>query len=766
MLNHNLFYKLLIIFIAIIALLAPQLRTGSLAVTPESFKTAWGVAGISALFVFWILTNGLNYKTIIVNSPFYYPILGFLTWCFISLSWSIDGFLAAVQLASFVSVALLFFIIVNTFRDEKSIKQLLFLLVITSVLVSVLGLLQYYYPDNRNIQTFIRQAVRPAATFGNKNMAIHFRAQKLSNIIFFTSTTVICSWFLIHSSTRAGWLSVSVELLFLISFLIYDRIKNKNNPFILKTQDNNSAIVLIPLIIGLFFTGLSFLNQVSSLKPIFAILFFALLILTALITIPKTTDKVVKFHKIIIMFVGFSLWFGVINYTYKGFVSNIDSVAQRLEAITPKTAKKAGNERLPAWRNSIELIKDNFVMGVGVGQWPTIYPLYYDKVMKDKIFNERVRLRHLHNDYLELFSNFGAIGFAFLLWLAFLTMQASYKILVNPISENRYLVLGMVLALTGFSVTAIFTFPIKVYAPMLYVLVYIALIANISFRNSGDGKGANGIDKRQKYNHVRGDSKSYFVLDKNITQIIFVLSIPIFIFASIASYNFVLGENYFHNTQAVRDKKQKLLQINKSLEYNPYRAKTLLLAGSTYLKNGKIREGINFLQKSLEVSPYQTTVLLSLSQAYRSLGNQDKQLETLETFMDIDPKSVRAYCRASILYARKKDQKNANIAYQKARKNFLYFEGRKDFGPYYNEMGKTAKALGDYKFAKYVFSKAIQYNPKDANQYKNLGTIFYYSSKKQGDKLKGVQLFKRALELNPRIKQHKTLREIIRKYKV
>lgn len=73
------------------------------------------------------------------------------------------------------------------------------------------------------------------------------------------------------------------------------------------------------------------------------------------------------------------------------------------------------NTRIPAWLNTLEMIKDHFLMGVGVGNWEQAYPLYYDEVAKDLIFNEKTRLQRLHNSYLEMFANVGLIGYGFLL---------------------------------------------------------------------------------------------------------------------------------------------------------------------------------------------------------------------------------------------------------------------------------------------------------------------------------------------------------------
>lgn len=722
MLSYSIYYRVLITAIAIVALLAPSLGPNSLSVTPESFKTVWGVSGVGMLLILWMLTQGINYKLIIINSPFYFPILGFIVWCFISLLWVIDYHFAAILLSQFVSQALIFFIVINSIRDSKELKHFLTLMVIVSMLVSALGLLQYYFPGNEGIQTFIRQAVPPGATFGNKNMAIHFivmtlplsivfwlRATHFPKILFFTSSTILCSLFLIHSHTRAGWLSMFIEISFLSIFLLYDFLKNKKNPFIIKDG--------------------------------------------------------FKYKKMMILLIGLIIWIIAINVTKQGFTNNLDKVSQRFMSMSYSESKKAGNERLPAWFNTLEMIKEHPVAGVGIGQWAVHYPLYYDRVEKDKIFNEQIRLRHLHNEYLEIFANVGIIGYAFLLWLAYLVITTSYKILANVNSENRYLILGMVLALTGFTVTSNFTFPIKVYSPAVYSLVYIALIANSYFRSIGDKKGAPNLSAQQKYNHIIGDSKSYFIFSKSVNQIVFILAIIITLIAGYASYNWIKAEHHYHNALSLKQSgniKFAISEINKSLKHNPYRAKAYTVAGGLYFKNGNSEKAIDLISQGLSISPYQTAPLLNLSQVYESKSDLKNQIKILEKLIEIDPRHVNAYAKLTRAYINAKDAKKANIAYNNMKKYFNYFKDRNGFGPYHRHVGRTATSVNDYNYAKIVFVDAIKRDPS-AENYKGLGIVFYYS-KTDEDKEKGIALFKQALKLNPKVSQYKKIRKIIKDF--
>ena len=123
------------------------------------------------------------------------------------------------------------------------------------------------------------------------------------------------------------------------------------------------------------------------------------------------------------------------------------------------------------------MIKDRPLVGVGVGQWPVIYPLYYDKAMLDIIFNENTGLRHLHNEYLEMFANFGAIGYAFLLWILINSILMIFRLLTLKFDKRKIYIFAVVLSLLGFLVESFFSFPIKAYYPMLFVMVLLASLS-------------------------------------------------------------------------------------------------------------------------------------------------------------------------------------------------------------------------------------------------------------------------------------------------
>ena len=153
---------------------------GWLNASPEKLKTAWGLITVVIALTWWIYIQYTSNRIQIVKTNLYLPIFGFIAWSFITLFWVEDGYLATIMLAQFSSSALIFILIVNTFKDYKLVELIPKVLVISMLIVAIIGLIQYYFPNNYFIQNIFSQAAKPSATFGNKNMASHFIVMTLT----------------------------------------------------------------------------------------------------------------------------------------------------------------------------------------------------------------------------------------------------------------------------------------------------------------------------------------------------------------------------------------------------------------------------------------------------------------------------------------------------------------------------------------------------------------------------------------------------------
>ena len=662
---------------------------------PVLFKTAWGVSFVSIGLSWWVFHQVKSKEFEIVKSNLYLPIFGFVLWCFITLLWIEDGYLAAMMLAQFSSYAVIFVLIVNIFKRFDLTVRILKVLVFSMALVSLIGLLQYYFPDNWIIQNMFLQSVRPGATFANKNMASHFIVMTLplsltfllaSNvrlkIILYSLTTFIGAWFLIYTFARQAYLAVAVELLVLGIFIVLDRYKNNNQ---------------------------SLLNNLTN-KPI---------------------------KKIAVIGIVISL----------AVVSNIsvdsESKIDRLQSINVDE----GYSRFPAWVNTLEMIKDNPIAGVGVGQWPQSYPLYYDRVMKDIIFNEKVKLKRLHNEYLEIFANVGLIGYLFLIWLLFLIGKKVHSVLSDINNPYRVYILGVSLGLVGFSVVAFFSFPIRVYLPAFLVFVYFSII----FLSTQD----HSIER----NIIR------FKLTKR-SYIGLILSISLTTLLLNYSYDWTKSKNYYNQSRFFDKSELNIPALSaglKALEYNNLPILYYLNVGDILMKMKKDRTAELYFKKVVDISPYNSSALLRLAEVYSKSDNPEdaaRQRKVLEFILSFDPKNVTALSYLVKNLASNKRGKDAVIVYGRLKKAFEYFKDRNNFGPYHNNVGLVATSVGDYKYAKYIYEDAIDRFPTAIN-YHNMARLEYDFLKNHK---KGIEFAIRALEIDPDMSANKELKALIEKY--
>lgn len=637
-----LFSYVFIACLAILPLLSPGLEVHSLAVEPETYKTAFGVGFAGFLLLFWLLTSSLNSATKIVKSSFYLPVLAFLVWNIISFIWLVDveeGLLATLQ---YLSMGIAFFLVLNLgYDNEAIIDQLFKLLVIAGLLVAILGLLQYYFIDSHAIQTFSRQAFRPASTFGNKNMSTHFlvlvlpislvalwQTYRLRDVIFYTTTSVVMSWFLTHTYTRGGWVALAVELFFLILFFLLNKFKKQSTNIVPMTTTQG----------------------------------------------PKIASKNTKR---LILALGLGVYLLGANYTEHGwggsgiFVQKVNSIIVGDD-----------NGRLPAWTNTLSLIKDHWLIGVGSGNWLATYPLYYDSLVPDVIYNERVRLRRLHNTYLEMFSNVGAIGYAFLLWLLFLTIRAVSKILLDVNHHRRYLILGVSLGLIGFSISALVSFPLRVYLPGVLVLSYIGIIATTY----------------AKTQYPKDRPENYWHSSIGMTKLLVVPLVVLAIFLAVLSYKWTMSVHYHQKSVEYRHAghtKQSLDFSIQSIKSNPYKARSLGLLGQS-LTQANLPLSIEYLERSVKYNPNNSLVVIALAVAHYQLAVQklqqglnqesnkalDEHSKVLKHLIDIDSRNVKGHLLLTRYYLQTKQIEKAKQSFDQALRWQKYFKGRSGFGPY------------------------------------------------------------------------------------
>ncbi len=710
--KHTYLQNFIILCIGILPLMASTtMSIDFVNLSPEILKTFFGIIFVIISVIWWTLKYLKTGKVTLSRDKLQIPIYGFLAWCFISLFWVFDKYMALLMLAQFTSYVLIFFLIINIFNTQKVVTSLLKTIILSMTLVSIIGLFQYYFPNIEIIQNLFMQTAKPGATFANKNMASHFMVMTLPlalvfmisskrkmSVFIYSLCLFIGSWFLIYTVARQAYVAFAVEFIVLVIFILIDYYKNRQ--------------------------------------------------LSLLSTIGNKSIKILALSSVVISLALVS------NLTNKGWNFDNSVKIDQIKSINVK----GSSGRLPGWINTLEIIKDNTIFGVGIGQWQFIYPRYYDVSAKDIIFNERVKLKRLHNDYLEMFTNVGLIGYLFLIWLLFLITKYCLSLLIDTQNKYRYQILGIGMGLIGFSVVAFFSFPIRVYLPAFLVLVYFAIIAR-SHNNFYS----------YRYTKIKG------------SKYIAILVVVFGLFFAHHAYKWTLSEH--HKAMSLLELSDEIIQQPvidsykvfhslKAINYNELQQVSYMIIGEVLLNKGSAQKAEPYFKKVVDLSPYNAIALLKLAEIYEKQINIEgdekirgelniKQLKVLEFVLSFDPKNVIALSFLTKNLAINGRKKDAAITYEKLKKSFEYFKNRENFGPYHDNVGFVAISVGDYNYATYIFQHAIQKFPTAENYYKMAVLKFDYEQ----DYEQGVIFAKKALEIDPLFPSGGKIKALIENYK-
>lgn len=156
-------------------------------------------------------------------------------------------------------------------------------------------------------------------------------------------------------------------------------------------------------------------------------------------------------------------------------------------------------DRAAIWRETLLILKDKVLTGIGLGTWFEQYAA---------LGGDSIKQQHAHNDFLQLFSDCGLLGVLALFVAAAIFIIGTWRIWHSP-EKNLWWLLGMsstvaILALaangifetsiSGFVVVSVSEGVITSYhcvaVPVIWVLAGIFSWAYVQVRNSSISQGS------------------------------------------------------------------------------------------------------------------------------------------------------------------------------------------------------------------------------------------------------------------------------------
>jgi O-antigen ligase len=146
-------------------------------------------------------------------------------------------------------------------------------------------------------------------------------------------------------------------------------------------------------------------------------------------------------------------------------------LSRRVSTISVETRTEiSGGMRLSIDRDAIRMFRIKPVLGWGLGTFPVVYPQF-------RSFYTNFFVNEAHNDYLQLLTEMGGLGFATMIWFVVVTYRTSLRKIGKWTSDvGSAVTLACMLGLSGILVHSLVDFNLQIpaNAALFYVFCTIA----------------------------------------------------------------------------------------------------------------------------------------------------------------------------------------------------------------------------------------------------------------------------------------------------
>ncbi len=281
-------------------------------------------------------------------------------------------------------------------------------------------------------------------------------------------------------------------------------------------------------------------------------------------------------------------------------------------------------QRFVMWKNTAGMISDHPLLGVGIGNFNLIYYHYVTPEDRYRIpgipeEGNYYSARHAHNEYLQIFSELGAVGIV--LFFIFLGVILKSSIFYLRKNRNDAIFFGLFLSFLGSLIIAFFVFNFQT-APTSYFF-----IATVVFLLKWMEKEEKTLKPKSIYRTLilflfLGGTVLFW---KPLVRVAFV------------DYYRRLGQSVLASS-AFRKSDQRAVEIlKKGFSWNPNDWEIHFLIANAYGDRGLYSEAIEHTKKSFQLNPAHVLTLYNMGLYYERIGNVETALETYEKVLKKTP---------------------------------------------------------------------------------------------------------------------------------
>ena len=311
------------------------------------------------------------------------------------------------------------------------------------------------------------------------------------------------------------------------------------------------------------------------------------------------------------------------------------------------------NERLKIWSKTGEVIKANWLTGVGAGNWKIDVSKYGTEGLswaEGKYVPDSP-----HNDYLLVMAESGIPGALMYLGMWLMIGVIAFKTIIkSQTEERRILNIVMVAGLGGFAVDSMFSFPSERIEHSLYVYLMAGIILGTFISNFNEASQKFRLKNWQftifsaiaafnlflsikKYNFEKHLVLSKLYEDQGAKQQnanAYQLSIDEGnkgknAFVSVSPNGFPIEAFIGLSYKGLKKYPEALKEMNTAINYHPYNKALLINKGTVYTVMNKYDTAIQYYNQALKLTPKFDVIYFNLAMNYFHLQKYQECLDAL-----------------------------------------------------------------------------------------------------------------------------------------
>jgi len=303
------------------------------------------------------------------------------------------------------------------------------------------------------------------------------------------------------------------------------------------------------------------------------------------------------------------------------------------------------HQRLLVWNNSLQMAKENFMLGVGAGNWQFQFPKYGLEKFNDVLMdNASLTYQRPHNDFLWVLCETGIFGLityigVFIVALFYILKLLKYKTESN--TNDKVLFYGFFSTIIGYAFISFFDFPLeRIEHQAVFYLMLSIVVA--------------------KYYCSFQKAKAPTISLKSGILMLMIF-VPV-VFSFVVSTNRLSGEFHtrkIYECQSKGDLNQIVTEADESS--NPFYVADPTSIPINWYKGvalytlGNLKDAESCFEKAKLIYPYNIHVLNNLASCYETEGKHNEAKELYMNALLISPRFDEARLNLSAVYFNNKE---------------------------------------------------------------------------------------------------------------